>query len=362
MRDVLARTCQTGHFFRRTFARNLLADEIGEFFLEMVRPPRLERGTPGLEGPLSDPQKQAHIRRLCYGDRLYIAVICCVLAGGCFRRIVAGIGECGADSELKAITDRPTGCLRHTTGVKRSQRARQALAQPTLAQAVTGKLARMTRASDHGEPTVPIGSAIVETLHVAGPQSATALARRLQLRKADVLVACRALAAACQIRRLGKRWALRPAARCAGLNKAGGRCARVAATGRSFCAQHEPDLHASPPRSEDVVPERAIPEGTPPMTARDVASPTPPREEAPACAEASDAAPELFVEGHRVTEADVIEALSMLGDERVQAYREGRLPKAEAYGLARNRLRAIGQMRGRIYRSPFRSSGHTRDG
>jgi DNA-binding Lrp family transcriptional regulator len=58
----------------------------------------------------------------------------------------------------------------------------------------------MTRQSDRREPAVPIGSAIVETLKVAGPRSASALARRLRLRKADVLAACRALVAAGQIR------------------------------------------------------------------------------------------------------------------------------------------------------------------
>ncbi len=68
----------------------------------------------------------------------------------------------------------------------------------------------MTSPSDRVDPTVPIGSAIVDTLKAAGPRSASALARRLTLRKANVLVACRAVAAAGQIRRLGKRWALRP--------------------------------------------------------------------------------------------------------------------------------------------------------
>ena len=56
--------------------------------------------------------------------------------------------------------------------------------------------------------------------------------------------------------------------------------------------------------------------------------------------------------GHRVTEADVIEALSMLGDEQVQAYREGRLPKAEAYRIAHHRLRAIARMTGEPWQDP----------
>jgi len=72
-----------------------------------------------------------------------------------------------------------------------------------------------------------------------------------------------------------------------------------------------------------------------------VASPVPPREQAPADPPASDPAPELFVRGRRVTEADVIDALSMLGDEQVHAYREGHLSKAEAYRIAQHRLRTL---------------------
>jgi hypothetical protein len=45
-----------------------------------------------------------------------------------------------------------------------------------------------------------------------------------------------------------------------------------------------------------------------------------------------------------VTEADVIEALSMLGDEEVEAYRQSRLPKAEAYRIAHHRLRTLARM------------------
>ena len=58
----------------------------------------------------------------------------------------------------------------------------------------------------------------------------------------------------------------------------------------------------------------------------------------------ADAEPELFVRGRRVTEADVIDALTMLGDEEVQAYHEGRLPKAEAYRIAHHRLRTLARM------------------
>jgi hypothetical protein len=74
-----------------------------------------------------------------------------------------------------------------------------------------------------------------------------------------------------------------------------------------------------------------------------VASPVPPAERSVA-PQVSEAVPELFVSGHRVTETDVIEALSMLGDEEVQAYREGRRPKAEAYHIAYRRLRTLARM------------------
>lgn len=203
----------------------------------------------------------------------------------------------------------------------------------------------MTSPSDGVDSTVPIGSVIVKTLKVAGPQSASAVARRLKLRKADVLVACRALAAAGQIHRMGNRWAPRPPVRCAGLNEAGRRCARVAAYGSAFCTHHEPDAVALPPRLEPLAPQRSTAERTPSMNAKAVvASPVPPREPEPARPSELDAEPELFVHGRRVTEADVIEALSMLGDEQVQAYHEGRLPKAEAYRIAHYRLRTLARM------------------
>src|SRR5712691_4055720 len=114
----------------------------------------------------------------------------------------------------------------------------------------------MTRPVNRVDPTVPIGSGVVTTLKAAGPQSASALARRLQLRKADVLVACRVLAAAGQIRRLGKRWALRPPVRCEGLNKAGRQCARAAAYGSAFCTLHQPNANAPRPGPEPHAPEQ----------------------------------------------------------------------------------------------------------
>lgn len=202
----------------------------------------------------------------------------------------------------------------------------------------------MTRPLNRADPTVPIGSAIVAALKAAGPQSANTLARRLKLRKANVLVVCRALAAADQIRRMGNRWALRPPVRCAGINEAGTRCARVAASGRAFCHHHDPK-DAPQPRPEPVVADRTIlPPTAPTNVSAVVASPLPPLEPAPASSPASDAAPELFVNGRRVTEADVIEALSMLGDEEVQTYREGRRPKSEAYRIAYRRLRSLARM------------------
>ena len=113
---------------------------------------------------------------------------------------------------------------------------------------------------------------------------------------------------------------------------------------RVLCAPRTGGRRASA-RTGTLAPERALAENTPSRNARGVvASPVPPREQAPARPPASDAAPELFVSGRRVTEADVIDALSMLGDEEVQAYREGRLPKAEAYRIAHHRLRTLARM------------------
>jgi hypothetical protein len=53
---------------------------------------------------------------------------------------------------------------------------------------------------------------------------------------------------------------------------------------------------------------------------------------------------ERFVrpDGRPITEADVFEALSMTGD--VEAYREGRLSKVEAYRRTRNGLHAWARM------------------
>jgi hypothetical protein len=203
----------------------------------------------------------------------------------------------------------------------------------------------MTDGSNDRDPTVPIGSAIIEELRLAGPQSASALARRLQLRKTDVLVACRALATASHIRRLGKRWALSVPVRCAGLNKAGTQCGRVAAPGSAFCTHHEPRAHAPLPRAKAVGNTPAIAERRARRAADGIASPPPQSAVASTHPDAPNDVPALFVRGHRVTEADVIDALSGLGDEEVQAFRDGRLPAAKAYRIAQNWLRAVGRMR-----------------
>jgi hypothetical protein len=160
------------------------------------------------------------------------------------------------------------------------------------------------------------------------------------------LIACRTLAASSQIRRRGKRWALRLPVRCAGLNKAGSPCARIAAPGSSFCAHHEPRADTPRPRPRALAAKPAIVEPTTRRKAAGaVASPTPPSAVASAHPDAPDDVPELFVRGHRVTEADVIDALSGLGDEEVQAFRDGRLPAAKAYRIAQNWLRTMGRMR-----------------
>ena len=43
----------------------------------------------------------------------------------------------------------------------------------------------------------------------------------------------------------------------------------------------------------------------------------------------------------RVTEADVLEALSMLGDHKVNDFLTGRLSKAAAYAIAKDRLQQL---------------------
>ena len=44
---------KTGHFFRFVFAEEFVRDRNSRILSEMARPPRLERGTPGLEGRCS---------------------------------------------------------------------------------------------------------------------------------------------------------------------------------------------------------------------------------------------------------------------------------------------------------------------
>jgi hypothetical protein len=54
--------------------------------------------------------------------------------------------------------------------------------------------------------------------------------------------------------------------------------------------------------------------------------------------------PELWARGERVTEPLVVECLKALGDSHLADYRAGRLPKADAYGMARAWLRQQGEL------------------
>lgn len=54
--------------------------------------------------------------------------------------------------------------------------------------------------------------------------------------------------------------------------------------------------------------------------------------------------PEVYVGRQRVTERDVVEALTALGDEVVADYRAGRMTKREAYAIARNRLKQLREL------------------
>lgn len=54
--------------------------------------------------------------------------------------------------------------------------------------------------------------------------------------------------------------------------------------------------------------------------------------------------PEVYAYGQRVTELDVLDALTSLGDEAVADYREGRTSKSQAYEIARLRLRQMRQI------------------
>lgn len=47
--------------------------------------------------------------------------------------------------------------------------------------------------------------------------------------------------------------------------------------------------------------------------------------------------PEVYAYGHRITEADVLDALRCLGDEPLDDYRASRMSKVTAYGIARQR-------------------------
>lgn len=55
--------------------------------------------------------------------------------------------------------------------------------------------------------------------------------------------------------------------------------------------------------------------------------------------------PEVYAYGQRVTEYDVMQALTALGDEVLAGYRAGRMTKREAYGIARLRLKQLKELR-----------------
>ena len=137
----------------------------------------------------------------------------------------------------------------------------------------------------------------------------------------------------------------------------------MAVSGSAFCTAHQPDAHAplagplshAPEETGWVAPLALKPPvltpptnaDAPPARATEAVAPAGPREPAPACQE------EAFVpedwrapNGRLLTDADAIEALRMFGDEEVQAFLEGRMPKAAAYRIARDRLRTFARMAG----------------
>ena len=58
-------------------------------------------------------------------------------------------------------------------------------------------------------------------------------------------------------------------------------------------------------------------------------------------------APVVRVYGRAVTESDVKESLRMLGDDFVRRYERGELPRADAYAIARRRVKAQMALAGR---------------
>ncbi len=70
--------------------------------------------------------------------------------------------------------------------------------------------------------------------------------------------------------------------------------------------------------------------------------PAPPRKKHP---HEDEPTPVVFAYGHQVTKHDVRDALYCLGDAAVADYDSGRMSKAEAYEIARRRLREYQQIR-----------------
>ena len=56
--------------------------------------------------------------------------------------------------------------------------------------------------------------------------------------------------------------------------------------------------------------------------------------------------PEVYAYGRRITERDVIDALKVLGDDALAAYKAGHMTKANAYEMARHRLRQTTELEG----------------
>jgi hypothetical protein len=92
----------------------------------------------------------------------------------------------------------------------------------------------------------------------------------------------------------------------------------------------------------------AVPPDPVPLPMFNTAQPTPQpiveppvaQEPEPPAVPKAEAEPDVWADGQRITEVDVIDALLQLGDEKVDEYRTGKMPKAEAYQIARRRIRA----------------------
>lgn len=110
-----------------------------------------------------------------------------------------------------------------------------------------------------GSEWSPLARQIVELLRQR-PASGGALAKRLGVRRAAALGACRALHRAGRVQRDGNRWRLMPGTRCRGQNSYGENCGREAALGSAFCLHHEPDPggRSMPESTWAKTPERSL--------------------------------------------------------------------------------------------------------